>query len=638
MLNVVPKPALWLTWRSTDPVTPGQTPVFQVAMYQPPWFLTSPNNVVRRLEPLPAAKAGRMLDLREFVKGELNPIEYLATPLFDGVMRPPKSQICLASDLSWLVRSKMTFASRLYCLLSRLDSLLEAGVGVPLCLLVAAQLKKRILRLKGKTAHLLRFVSAWKSCFAERPMRSATLKENSYYVFVHSSFDVLLTENQEHILSPLFCKAIQFYAQVLMPELEGVEPLPFEVWSSRYPLVRQRQLLAARQIVELMGLDERKAVVKNFLKIETSTNNTDPRNISPRSDEFLCVVGPYISALEHRFGNLPFLVKGLSISARDVKMTSGRGLQHYSHYIETDYSRFDMSISLEYLQDVENVFLTGCFDDRMYDYCFEMAMRTRGVSDIGLAYEVLGTRCSGDAHTSIGNGLINYFNTWLAFENLPGSSWASYHEGDDGIIGVDGAFVEAAKYNLHIFPVLGFQLKALLFTSFNLTTFCGRWLMADSQGIESICDLPRTLSKLHTICSDGDPQSLLLAKCMSYYHTDCATPILGVLVTAIIRNLKPVVSHRRVMRALVHLRRDYWFAQRVDNMKILDFYPYVESSAVSRAVVADRCRYSVGMQVAWERYYRQFEWCLPEVIDRLPGSWHFRPDVQYYSPAHDLVL
>lgn len=275
-------------------------------------------------------------------------------------------------------------------------------------------------------------------------------------------------------------------------------------------------------------MDARKAVVKNFLKIETSTNCTDPRNISPRSDEFLCIIGPFVSAIEHRLIDAPFLVKGLSISDRDVKLGCvGRGLQHYPYYIETDYSRFDMSISLEYLEDVENVLLTSCFDDDDYNKCFELAMRTRGICDIGLTYEVLGTRCSGDAHTSIGNGLINYFNTWLAFENLPTGSWTSVHEGDDGLIGLDSQVVDAAMYNLHLFPVLGFQLKVLRFRCFSQTTFCGRWLAADSAGVVSMCDLPRTLSKFHTICSDGDERSLLLAKCLSYYHTDRATPILG---------------------------------------------------------------------------------------------------------------
>lgn len=304
----------------------------------------------------------------------------------------------------------------------------------------------------------------------------------------------------------------------------------------------------------MMGIDARKAVVKNFLKIEVSTTGTDPRNISPRSDDFLCIIGPYISAIEHRLGDLPFLVKGLDITSRDSKMNNtGRGLHHYPVYYETDYSRFDMSISLEYLQDVENVFLTSCFDDPLLDLCFELAMKTKGVSDIGLAYEVLGTRCSGDAHTSIGNGLINRFNTWLAFNNIPSHSWCSFHEGDDGILGVDSEFDDAIKYNLHLFPVLGFQLKVLRFTSFNLTTFCGRWLMSDGNRIESICDLPRTLNKLHTICADGDPPSLLLAKCLSYYHTDRATPLLGVLVTAIIRHLRPLISDRRVMLSLIHI-------------------------------------------------------------------------------------
>lgn len=180
-----------------------------------------------------------------------------------------------------------------------------------------------------------------------------------------------------------------------------------------------------------MAPGKRDAVVKNFLKIETSTNLTDPRNISPRSDEFLCVIGPTIAAIEHRLCAAPFLVKGIDCHARDRKLSSGhRPLSSFSHFVETDYSRFDLSISLEYLQDVETVFLTANADEQFRN-CYFLAFQTTGVNEIGLSYRVTGTRCSGDAHTSIANGLINHFNTWLVFQNLPPNSWVSFHEGDE---------------------------------------------------------------------------------------------------------------------------------------------------------------------------------------------------------------
>jgi len=343
----------------------------------------------------------------------------------------------------------------------------------------------------------------------------------------------------------------------------------------------------------------------------------------------LSIFGPYVSEIEHQLINHPNLVKGISLAKRDSKLGTGSGtngsLPSFSHYLETDYSRYDLSISAAYIRHIERIFLALPFvHDDAYLELLPWLEVTKGVSDLGLTYTVLGTRCSGDAHTSIANGLINHFNTWVALFELPVDSWCSYHEGDDGIIGVSSEWVDQAVYNMHIMPVLGYQLKLDVYRSLGDASFCGRFLLDRFGTVSSYCDLRRTLSKLHTICSDGDAESLLLAKMISYYHTDRSTPIVGALATVIIQLLLPRVSKRRLTRAMSHLRRDFWFRNKFDGeLMFRDSYPFVAPDALLRAFVSTRCGLNPITQQRLEAYY--LSWLnlgyIPSVIDKILDEW-----------------
>lgn len=315
-------------------------------------------------------------------------------------------------------------------------------------------------------------------------------------------------------------------------------------------------------------------------------------------------------------------------------------LLDYDTFIETDYTRYDLHISPHYLKKVERLFLCYFFADHS-DYVSAMAMTlvTKGISDIGFEYSVKGTRCSGDAHTSIGNGLINHFNTWVCLQKL-GTSWCSFHEGDDGIIGCYESNVDQVLFNLHMMPTLGFQLKLDKYTNIDDTSFCGRFLCGDRGNLDSVCDINRTLSKIHTICSDGHPRSLLLAKMMSYYFTDKATPIVGALSFVIINILLPKVSDRQLSRAVFHLRRDYWFAERFSESVFHGKkFPHVPPPPHLRALVFNRCGYTPEMQNRYEQYYTS--WLsvgfIPDVVDRIPGDWVDREDGHVHG-SYDTMM
>lgn len=287
----------------------------------------------------------------------------------------------------------------------------------------------------------------------------------------------------------------------------------------------------------MRGLNNRDAVVQCFIKRETSVKATDPRNISPRLDEFLVTLGPYISAIEHAAFECGYLVKGLNIHERDRKL---RPLCDYNNFIETDYSRFDSTIPFEYTRSVEAAFVHYCFpkeDHHNLALAMQFCEVTRGSTPLGIGYETTG-RCSGDAHTSIGNGIINAFNTWLVLRNLPETSWVSFHEGDDGIIACTDEVRLQLIANIMLFAPLGFSIKIINPPSLEQTTFCGR-TMVQNPTLTSMCDVKRTLSKFHITCSTLPAERAILAKSYSYWATDAQTPIISWLCYAILTILKP---------------------------------------------------------------------------------------------------
>nr|UDY81292.1 MAG: RNA-dependent RNA polymerase [Chronic bee paralysis virus] len=380
-------------------------------------------------------------------------------------------------------------------------------------------------------------------------------------------------------------------------------PVDFSIWVKRYPEWRQRQLIAARNRVLSDPEPRRKyALIKNFVKNETTAKFVDPRNISPRSDEFLVVVGPYISAIEHAAVHCPFLIKGLTPKKRCDKLS---WLTEYERFLEIDFARFDQTLMKDLLRIVELRFLLDPYTPNPHNdnqnqranqlfIAFMLYTLTNvGVSRFGTHYKRDGTRCSGDPHTSIGNGFINAFIIWLCLRKLPTNSWQSAHEGDDGIVGLRANVVNQVEYNLKFLSCLGFRAKIRVVSELSQATFCGRRFIETSSGLSDMCDLTRTLGKFNTTMSQGPLDLLLLAKSLSYHHTDANTPMIGALTYALVKTLRPIMqkySRRAFKRAMALVARERWitndcFSVRVRNVTVDT--PSVPPEAYSGVIIND---------------------------------------------------
>lgn len=297
-------------------------------------------------------------------------------------------------------------------------------------------------------------------------------------------------------------------------------------------------------------------------------------------------------------------------------------LGEYDVYIEIDFSRFDQSQNESVLQHIQNRIFAHMFpgDDKLAE-ALRLSMCIKGISNLGVKYEAIG-RGSGDAHTSIGNGLINLFCTWVCLRKLPRSSWTSFHEGDDGIIGMKAPFVKQACHNFDFLQALGFSLK--IATSNDMPDICfvgRRFFMRNDGEIASAPDLKRLLRKFHVSASPIDSEAIVVAKSFSLFLKYPETPIVSMLTKKIVSLCAKNVQTRKFVRALRHVDPTSWrksnydysdFASVKNLPKLLNDKMVWAPIDVEKRVIANLCD---GVN------YRQ-----QILFETMVNSWKFIPD------------
>jgi hypothetical protein len=248
-----------------------------------------------------------------------------------------------------------------------------------------------------------------------------------------------------------------------------------------------------------------------------------------------------------------------------------------------------------------------------------------------------GGRCSGDAHTSIGNALINRFLTWFCLQRLPTDSWRSVHEGDDGIIGVKDGYVDHVVNALALLPCLGFEAKIKAVSEIHQAVFCGRRFVDTERGLADVADITRSMRKFNTSMSSGSAKYLLLAKALSYNYTDGNTPLIGALTYSIIQILgsdKDCANPKKLKRALARMQLERWAGPdyRVSRLvhHLFDAQPPDVSPAKYAAVVeCDNIDYRTIIDL--ENEYRS--WIdlgyIPREFSKLQLDWVDEPSNVY---------
>jgi hypothetical protein len=215
-----------------------------------------------------------------------------------------------------------------------------------------------------------------------------------------------------------------------MHKIESVSPREYLERSNASPSVK-RILAKTFERLRADGIDEFSALTRSqlymytkrssFVKVENDLyssplgrKNKAPRLIQGATPEFICLVGPWIMALQdlikRRWSTKNFVCFTSGVTARKaaeyIDAASGR-------WLEDDLAKFDATIRRAWCE--YEVWLCRRFGaPRAVVELMQANINTHGQTHHGWKYKCEGTRKSGDPYTSVMNSIINGIShLWL---------------------------------------------------------------------------------------------------------------------------------------------------------------------------------------------------------------------------------
>lgn len=346
-----------------------------------------------------------------------------------------------------------------------------------------------------------------------------------------------------------------------------IEPLSFDEYirnSNASPSVKAK-LKRAHAVLEADGIDAdsdvgaqahswstRVAFVKEeFTNHRTPYGVTDkaPRLIQGAKPEFICLVGPFIAALQGRIKKVWNSKAAICFASGVDASTLANRLNFDDTIFEDDVSAFDASFIAELLE--LEVWIAQRFHAPLAVRQLMAAnCNCHGVTSHGIKYCRDGCRCSGDPYTSlfnsVQNGLMHLF-IYIRARNV--SVKVGLKElvmnvsGDDNIGSHPGPPVDwasgMAKMGFEAVPVYREAPYLAEFCSMRLTPVEGGWTFVPKVGkvinkIAYCLDRPANLSK----------ESLVRGTAMSLYSLASPCPPLVAFLDRLIELTDGHVAHK----------------------------------------------------------------------------------------------
>jgi hypothetical protein len=338
-------------------------------------------------------------------------------------------------------------------------------------------------------------------------------------------------------LTPFLTNVVREFVECFLPIRGTHEPTDLDEVYERQGRPSQRQIL------EYANYDEYDSTVKSFIKAEAYGEPKDPRGISticgPDKRDYSQFIYPLADTIKtmdwYAFGKPP-----VEVASRVAELC----LQA-TNVLNTDFSRFDGHVS-HILRHLERQILLRAYP-REYQSeltrLHESQMNRTAITTFGFKYSTGTARLSGSPETAAFNSLANAFVAFLAFrksiDNVTGQfytprrAWQKLgiYGGDDGLTtDVNPKIYEKAATDI------GLKLTASEVRRSDpgtKVTFLARYYSPSvwEGDPSSCCDIPRTLTKLHTSPRlNVLPTVKMYEKLLSLSYTDSNTPIIGPLV------------------------------------------------------------------------------------------------------------
>jgi len=251
--------------------------------------------------------------------------------------------------------------------------------------------------------------------------------------------------------------------------------------------------------------------------------------------EFICLVGPYIAALQERIKRDLNANRNIVFTSSVSNLKCGNklmdGYSRSSHVlVEDDIGLFDASLIKEYME--LEVWLVKALRCPLAVYLLMKGnINKRGITPHGWYYNVSGNRASGDPFTSLFNSLLNImFHLFVFCVVLRMSILVVVSlirmlvAGDDNAMRVPRSW---KRINLkHYMLLLGFDAKALYRDCPHEVEFCSMRLYRVGEGYAFAPKLGRVLSKIAYFIDppNVDPLVLLRGTALGMQHTTFLPP------------------------------------------------------------------------------------------------------------------
>lgn len=350
---------------------------------------------------------------------------------------------------------------------------------------------------------------------------------------------------------------------------------------------------------------------KAFLKGEPYPELKAPRNILCSDSMQIVGKGPFQKVVDHSWEECEASVKGLPASEVWDYINhrfEGHGLYGF---LCTDFSQFERTVENDKYESVilqwhARALKNTAFKDQYLDIMHSYACRPLRISSKHLVAKVQ-SRASGDLDTSTGNGILNYVVCMQVFEDLGIHRPRSVHEGDDGLVALDGLgrcrdITELLRAIEARFRYYGFNIKAEHHYTLGECGFCQKF--GDPTNSTILADPTLKLGKLHLSFSElarapKNNAGLLLAKATSLRVEHQACPIVTAYANMLIRILSPVARP-------IYDRRD-WYHDMLTRGTFKDEH----ISSYARHFVSEHWGYTIDEQLNFERWCEAQEQLCP---------------------------
>lgn len=276
--------------------------------------------------------------------------------------------------------------------------------------------------------------------------------------------------------------------------------------------------------------------VKSFQKNESYGKISDPRNISTvttaQTRELSCFAYAASDHLKGMFGPDSTQGKWMLPGSKPSQIANAVHayvMTHRGNVIETDYSRFDGTISEWLRVNVEFACLRSMFAKvhrQELDRLLRGEINQSASTSHGVKYDTGGSRLSGSPLTTLGNTLINAFIAYCGLRMAGKCPKAAMRfigpkYGDDGIDFSCEQIKKAAD-------LCGLRMKIIRHDTPGMVGFLGRIFPDALNHNGSYFDVPRALKKIPVVANNSaGPELGLARKLAGFLASDPSTPVLS---------------------------------------------------------------------------------------------------------------